>query len=214
MPTLEFFRRLGLLISPGFLSEETCGRLSGLIANAPRSRGETGRGYKEFVVDESRRSVDVARLQKADTAELRQSLLGLIPELQSHFGMPLEWCEPPMYLAYRTGDFFKPHTDNSSHPAVAQDHIGRRRVSAVLFLNRHASEPRENCFGGGRLNFYGLLDGKEWKSLSFALDPEPGLLVAYRSNIVHEVTPVTFGERYTIATAFHAPLAVPPLSPQ
>src|SRR5258706_5776248 len=162
MPTLEFFRQLGLFAFPEFLSEDACRGLSSTIAKAPRSRGETGRGYEEFVVDESRRSVDIARLPKTETAELRASLAGLLPELQTHFGMPLEWCEPPMYLAYRTGDFFKPHVDSTDHPSVADQHIGRRRVSAVLFLNRHSSEPKENCFGGGCLNFYGLLDGKEW----------------------------------------------------
>lgn len=214
MPTLEFFRQLGVYLVPEFLPENACQELSNLIANAPRSRGETGGAYGEFVVDESRRSVDVASLEKAATAELRKSFSGLIPGLQSHFGIPLEWYEPPMHLVYRTGDFFKPHTDSSSNPAAADTHIAKRRVSVVLFLNRHANDQRENCFGGGRLNFYGLLDGKEWKSCSFAVDPEPGLLVAFRCNIVHEVTPVTFGERYTIVTAFHGPVAVPQLSPQ
>jgi predicted 2-oxoglutarate/Fe(II)-dependent dioxygenase YbiX len=32
------------------------------------------------------------------------------------------------------------------------------------------------------------------------LEAEPGTLVAFRSETTHEVTPVTHGERYTIAS--------------
>ena len=140
---------------------------------------------------------------------LKQSLLNLKPDLEKHFGMPLEWGgEGPDYLVYRTGDFFKPHRDNEEYPPAPNSRVLRRRVAVILFLNRHSRENRENCFGGGLLNFYGLLDGRKWKNCAFGLEPEPGLLVAFPSSAVHEVTPITFGERYSDLNRISCPSGV------
>lgn len=205
MPGIEFFSRLGLYVVREFLSESACQELIEIMAGAPTRRGLTLSG-----LNESRRSVGDAQVPKAVTVEVEQSLLDLNQGLQRHFGIPLEWGgEGPDYLVYRTGDFFKPHKDNEEYPPTANSRVLRRRVAVVLFLNRHCREHRENCFGGGLLNFYGLLDGPKWKDCAFGLEPEPGLLVAFPAGLVHEVTPVTFGERYSILTGFHAPLGSP-----
>jgi predicted 2-oxoglutarate/Fe(II)-dependent dioxygenase YbiX len=176
-------------------------------------------GGGNYRLDERRRSVGDAKVPKEATAELLQSVLDLRPDLEKHFGMPLEWGgEGPDYLVYRTGDFFKPHRDNEEYPPAPNSRVLRRKVAIVLFLNRYSREQRENCFGGGCLNFYGLLDGPGWKDCAFGLEPEPGLLVGFPSGLMHEVTPVTFGERYSVLTGFHAPLSsvpsAPPSSPQ
>jgi predicted 2-oxoglutarate/Fe(II)-dependent dioxygenase YbiX len=72
----------------------------------------------------------------------------------------------------------------------------------VIFLNARSSVPAENRYGGGSLKFYALLDGPKWENCPFSLDAEPGLLIAFRSDTVHEVEPVTFGQRFTIVTWF------------
>ena len=215
MPGLDFFRHVGLYVVPEFLTTDECRVLIDIIAAAPKRRGKLIGGRGEVLTDEHRRSVDDAQVPKSATPELIRSILDLRLDLQRHFGMPLEWGgEGPDYLAYRTGDFFKPHDDITEYPPAPNSLIARRRVAVVLFLNRHSREYQENCFGGGLLNFYGLLNEPKWKACAFGLEPKPGLLVAFPSGLVHEVTPVTFGERYTILTAFHAPPASPPLSPQ
>ena len=38
--------------------------------------------------------------------------------------------------------------------------------------------------------------------MRFTLDPTPGMLVAFRSDILHEAQPVSFGKRYAIVTWF------------
>ena len=215
MPGLEFFRRLGLYVVPEFLAEPACQELIDIIAAAPKRRGKTIGGGGKSRLDESRRSVGDAKVPEAATFEVKQSLLDLKPDLERHFGMPLEWGgEGPDYLAYRAGDFFRRHIDNVEYPPAPNSRILRRKVSVILFLNRHSREYRENCFGGGLLNFYGLLDGPQWKECAFGLEPKPGLLVAFSSGLMHEVTPVTFGERYSILTGFHAPLASSQSFPQ
>ena len=184
MPGLEFFRRLGLYIISEFLAEPACQELIDIVATAPKRRGVTIGGAGKSRLDERRRSVGDANVAKAATSELKQSLLDLKPDLERHFGIPLEWGgEGPDYLAYRVGDFFKPHIDNAEYPPAPNSRILRRRVAVILFLNRHSREYRENCFGGGLLNFYGLLDGPQWKECAFGLEPEPGLLVAFSASL-------------------------------
>ena len=208
MPRLEFFRRLGLYVVPGFLAEDTCRELISIISAAPKRRGKVIAGAGASRADETRRSVDDVKVPKELTTNVKQSLVDLKDDLQRHFGMPLEWGgEGPDCLLYRSGDFFKPHADNEEYPPAPNSIINRRRVAVILFLNRHSREYQESCFGGGLLNFYGLLDGPKWKDCAFGLEPEPGLLVAFPAGLIHEVTPITFGERYSILTAFHAPQA-------
>jgi len=208
MPSVDFFRRAGLYLVQNFLSGPSCAELIDIIAAAPKRRGKVIAGGGADRTDESRRSVDDVKVPKELTTNVRQSLVDLKDDLQRHFGIPLEWGgEGPDYLLYRAGDFFKPHADNEEYPPAPNSIVIRRRVAVILFLNRHSREYDEGCFGGGLLNFYGLLDGGKWKDCAFGLEPEPGLLVAFPAGLVHEVTPITFGERYSVLTAFHAPQA-------
>ena len=69
----------------------------------------------------------------------------------------------------------------------------KRLISTVIFLSRESKEPEADAHCGGSLVFSNL-DGK------FHMLGEPGTLVAFRSETTHEVTPVTHGERYSIAS--------------
>jgi predicted 2-oxoglutarate/Fe(II)-dependent dioxygenase YbiX len=74
----------------------------------------------------------------------------------------------------------------------------------VIFLNGTADDDAPAGYTGGELTFHGLLNGAEWEKCPFPLTAEPGLLVAFRSDTVHEVRPVTSGRRYTIVSWFTA----------
>ena len=108
-------------------------------------------------------------------------------------------CQGPDFLIYSSGGFYRPHLDGSEG---SPDLIRKRRVSVVVFLNAQSHEPAPDTFGGGGLTFYGLLDGPEWSKCAFTLDPAPGMLVAFRSDLLHEAQPVSFGKRYVIVTWF------------
>ena len=73
-----------------------------------------------------------------------------------------------------------------------------------MFLNDESAEPSSTTYEGGRLTFYGLLDdeGLGGKSMAFPVPGEAGLFVAFPTDVIHEVTPVLRGERYTIVTWF------------
>ena len=53
------------------------------------------------------------------------------------------------------------------------------------------------------MTFYGLLDIPDSDKFGFSLEPEQGMLVAFRSNVLHGVSPILSGQRYVIVGWFH-----------
>lgn len=121
--------------------------------------------------------------------------------LEDHFDLKLVDCERPQFLHYRKGDFFVRHQDGNSDQ-LEFDHLRVRRISIVVFLNGSSLEPEADTFCGGSLNFYDndYVPGSE--SPVFSLKGEIGLLVAFAADTIHEVIPVSGGERFTIISWF------------
>lgn len=88
-------------------------------------------------------------------------------------------------------------TDDPNAPQVVRD----RRLSVVMFLNDPSTEPAPDCYGGGALVFYGLLDEAN-KLAGLPLFGQGGGLVAFLPHVSHAVEAVTHGTRYTIVTWF------------
>lgn len=201
MPGPAFFQQLGLFALPDFLNPQDRASLCRDISAAPLEKAIIVGSHGEEHLDLNLRKVDSCNLPKEIALAVEQRVLQIQPEIEKHFKVRLASCEPPQYLIYNSGDFFKPHQDvggyGLNHP------IHRRRVSVVIFLNRESQEPAEDAYGGGQLTFYGLLDGPQWEKCPFALNAEPGLLIAFPSDKLHEVKPVSHGKRFTVVTWFH-----------
>ena len=131
-----------------------------------------------------------------DAADVSTRVTALRSELSDHFGGPLGDLEEPTFLLYRAGGFYRPHRDRASRTDDAAGTARARRVSIVVFLNAG--------YTGGALTLYGLIDDPVWRDYGFAVPATTGLLVAFPSDLLHEVTPVTAGERYTAVSWFHA----------
>lgn len=147
-------------------------------------------------MDAARKSTRVA-VSPETRALVRQRLMERKPQLEAHFGIAVTECEDPQFLRYETGDYFVPHQDGNT-PMVWDD-SRFRRISAVVFLSRRADEPAPETYGGGSLVFHGPYTGPPERVAAAA---RPGSLVTFRAETTHEVTPVTHGVRYTIATWF------------
>jgi len=118
------------------------------------------------------------------------------PSLAAHYGLTLSGEQAPQFLSYMTGDFYRPHRDNTKERDTSGS-SHERRISAVLFLNEASAEPRDGTYGGGALTFYGLFDDPRAESVGLPLEAEPGLLITFRAETVHGVSPVTHGRRCT-----------------
>ena len=101
--------------------------------------------------------------------------------------------EGPGFIRYPHGGYYKPHIDCGDDPHWPD--AARRAASMVIFLNS-SGVSRGGDFDGG---FLRLLTPDE----AIQVIPEAGLLVAFPSDVLHEVTPVQGGTRDTIVDWFY-----------
>jgi predicted 2-oxoglutarate/Fe(II)-dependent dioxygenase YbiX len=198
MPPASFFRNLGLFVRNDFLNPEICAEIraemcAGESWKALVYRSDSGEG----VLDEGIRKSFRVRVKESTMAMVKDRISALKPSVEEHFHVSLGDCEAPNFLSYGKGAYFKQHLDATGHPDIASRH-----VSLVVFLNACSKEPAANCYGGGSLAFYGLMKGPKWEDMAFSLEGELGMLVGFRSDIVHEVQPVAFGQRFTVVSWF------------
>lgn len=198
MPSASFFASLGLFVLKNFLDAELCSDLRLEMQAASGSPATVGITQEE-IVDETVRHVTWAKVSSESKSLLGTRLLGVQTELALHFGVALNGFEKPQFLVYREGCFYAQHQD-SSEDAAALDYIKSRKISVVIFLNDESETPKEEYYGGGQLTFFGLLKDEPWQKCGLPLAAEAGLLVAFCSDIQHEVQPVIHGTRYTIVT--------------
>jgi SM-20-related protein len=198
MPKAGFFRKFGLFAIERFFDADLCRRLRADMGIGAPIAATVGGRSGEFVVDRQVRSVTQLSIKDASTRLVKARLMEINLDLGRHFDTTLADCQEPQFLHYLPGDFYQPHADRSNHPNASP--VSKSRlVSAVIFLNEPSAEPREGTYGGGALTFFGLLDDPAGRSLGFPLDADEGLLIAFRSDLLHSVAPVTHGDRYTIS---------------
>ena len=199
----EFFARFGLYVERGFLDSADCRKLRTEMTSTSADAATVAVEGVEAIDDAYRRTKQ-ARVSQATQSSLEQHLTALMPALAGHFGLKLSGLQRPQFLIYREGDYFRPHPDNSDRPDAAR-YVRDRRVSAVLFLNDNSEGPPEpDCYTGGALAFYGLMDeADQGASVGLPLEGEEGMLIAFPSDLIHAVQPVTGGERYTSVAWFY-----------
>jgi SM-20-related protein len=195
MPEAAFFTRFGLFAEEEFLETATSAR----VAAEMRERG--GRpatvSLSEEHVDEDYRRTTLADVSDETRTLVEGRMRAALPTAARHFDEPLEEMERAQFLLYREGDHFRRHSDSPRDRQPSPDGTVRR-ISLVLFLNGEGPADEADSYEGGSLTFYGLIG----ESVGLPLTGSPGLLVAFRSELVHAVTPVTRGERCTVVGWF------------
>ena len=195
--------RLGLFLRPGFIPENLCEALQDDLLERAGGAAEVFVGDHGCVLPDIRRTLE---LPVAETlrADVQARLPGIRPALSTHFGRALTGSEGVGFLLYEPGGFYRPHRDRARHDAAAGGSATfHRLVSVVVFLNGAAEPPGPFQYAGGRLTLYGLIDEPAWRDVGFPIDAEPGLLVAFDSATLHEVTPVVAGRRLSAVDWFY-----------
>jgi SM-20-related protein len=112
------------------------------------------------------------------------------PRLEAHFGRQLGGgLEPPQFLRYGPGHFFVPHQDGNT--PLIHDRTRFFKVSVVLFVTDAGDH------AGGDFVLHGEPPA--------VIAPAAGKLLAFTSETTHEVTPITEGERLSVACWYRAP---------
>jgi SM-20-related protein len=189
--------QFNLYLARSFFDPQKCYEIIGELSRAPEGlatvygKGEAG------AVDERVRKV-MRLTPSLELMELvRRRLLGAKEEVGAHFGISLRTCEDPQFLRYRVGDFFVAHQDGGTG-LMLSEREQTRKVSVSIFLNRQSETAEEGSHGGGSLVFSEWRPGRSRGQ--YRLPGEAGMLVAFPSDVTHEVVPVTRGERYSIAS--------------
>ncbi len=197
MSQASLLRHLGVYVRSDFLPEDLCGSLRAAFAGAPGDAATIYAGAATAVDPSIRRARDVdiaGDLRGAFASRLEAAM----PALARHFAQPLTVASGASFLRYEAGDFFRPHRDRASRDASdGGNETASRRVSVVVFLNEQRDPPGEWEYAGGSLTLFGLVDGPEWRGVGIPVTPAAGMLVAFDSTVLHEVTAVTAGCRIT-----------------
>ena len=184
----RILEKLGLFVRPSGFDEASCADFVSLLRDAPSTQSEIETLRSVHVDETTRRSLSL-KVPEDRENEIVAYFESMKPAIETHFGVTLGVLERPHFLLYKPGAFFTPHRDR---PRVTKLEVSDRQISMVLFLNHD--------YQGGELTFYELIDGDEWRDKGFPCEAAPGLFVAFRSDQLHEVTPVISGERFTIAS--------------
>lgn len=200
-----FLARLGIFVDPNFLDRGACQRLHDEMVNAGGAQATVTVDLTEDTLDQDFRRTTIAELSPAARHLVEERLLQAAPAVERHFSVELDGCERPQFLLYREGDFIGRHSDGAQE-AEAPEWLRQRAISAVVFLNDQRDDPSvDDAFCGGALTFYGLLaDDPRGKGIGLPIRGAAGQLVAFRTDLVHAVTPVTSGERCTAVSWYKA----------
>jgi SM-20-related protein len=189
----------GIYSLEGFLDRPTCELLKAEMRGREHTRARVYDREWNHLEKVTHRSTLQVEVCDSVNALVRGKLLDMRAALGLHFGIELSDCQGPTYLIYKPGDFFEPHKDESQRPG-APEHVRRRLVSAIICLSDEDERDRPGEYAGGSLGFYGLLKDPRCAHIGIPLKGRAGLLVAFRSEVFHQVTPVTRGERFTVVS--------------
>lgn len=113
-----------------------------------------------------------------DLGDVNDRLINLLKSFYNINGMEVTGLGPFQFTEYKEGDYFDWHTDRNSE--MYKD----RFTSTVIQLN--------NNYEGG------LLEIKDKTGTLIPLEQKKGNLYVFDSGLQHRVTPVNFGERYSL----------------
>jgi len=201
MVKAEFLSRFGLLVIRNFLDAGTCEEYRSAAMRLQSKRATIADGGEEYLDPDTRQTNQIELDPKLES-ELHARILSVRAKLEDHFHEQLTGCTRPVFLTYGVGDYFKLHRDTVDDPDLPES-IQKRKVSISILLNNSDEQDKPFTYSGGALTFYSLMNDPRLKSRGFPLQGEEGVLVAFPSRTLHEVQPVTRGERYSIVAWFY-----------
>jgi SM-20-related protein len=185
-----------VLIRPEFWSDAQCARVRSAIDCGYATAAEIYDGA--YVVDERVRKAYEIDVESNIVEQVEQALAAVSADVSRFFGTTLTGAEGPSFLRYPPGGFYRAHRDCLENSAD----LFQRRISIVLFLTSVAPGRGNGCCEGGALRLYGV-GGPLGEAIPLDVMPAAGTLVAFRSDIPHEVLPVTAGVRDAIVDWFY-----------
>lgn len=183
---MQLFRMAGLL-TPAQCVEIRRGMDAGEVEPAEVLAGGIQRDAQVRVASLVEPAGNLAR-------DVEARLDGCRDRVAEALGLSVGEREGAGFIRYPAGGFYRPHRDRGHDPQWQP--AARRAAALVLFLNASRASGAGGDFDGGILRLH-LPDG------TIDVVPEPGLLIAFPADVLHEVTEVRGGTRDTIVDWFY-----------
>jgi predicted 2-oxoglutarate/Fe(II)-dependent dioxygenase YbiX len=179
----------------GFLSMSECAQIISAMNDAPRERAQIVRAG-ESVVDQSLRLCFDHHFPDDYKDRVGERMARYFGNNREHFSSDADYLYGPYFMSYEKGSYFRTHRDVANHqndPARLAAH----RWSLLLYLNGRDTGSLLPVFDGGALILYET--DPTVRNRRVVIVPEPGLLVLFRSALMHEVAVLHDGTRYAVA---------------
>lgn len=179
---------------PGFLTPAQCVEIRrGMDAGEVEPAEVLANGIQR---DSEARVASLVEPPEGLTRGIEAKLDACRERVAEALGISLGEREGAGFIRYPAGGFYRAHRDRGDDPQWPP--AARRAAALVLFLNAPRASGVGGDFDGGILRLH-LTDG------TIDVVPEPGLLVAFPADVLHEVTEVRDGTRDTIVDWYYDP---------
>jgi len=196
MPTSKILNSLGIYAVEEFFKQSECKQLCSEMNASAKSQARTYTQSENLEkVDHQVRKTQYCKIADTSHTSIMTKIKGIRSDLEHFFGAELaDKFEPPKYLRYGEGDFFAPHTDGQLN----------RKINISININSTDPAQSDLVYAGGQLQFYGLIKQKGFADRAISAPCDAGTLLAYPVDVIHEVTPVLKGARFSIVSRFLA----------
>ncbi len=194
-PTEPAFITPNIATVRGFLALPECAEFITAMNDAPREPAQVVRAG-ESILDQSLRFCFDHHLPDAFKDRIGERMARYFRCHGDQFGSDADYLYGPYFMSYEKGSFFRAHRDVANHkndPARLAAH----RWSLLLYLNGRDAASELPVFDGGALILYET--DPAIRSRRVVIVPEPGMLVLFRSALMHEVAILHDGTRYAVA---------------
>jgi predicted 2-oxoglutarate/Fe(II)-dependent dioxygenase YbiX len=189
------FRTRGVALAHDFLSIAECGEIIRAMDEAPREQAQVVRAG-ESILDQSLRFCFDHHLPDASKRLIGDRMAAYFDDHRTEFSSDADYIYGPYFMSYEKGSFFRAHRDIANHKNDPP-RLAAHRWSLLLYLNGRELTGDLPAFDGGALIIYET--EPNLRDRRVVIVPEPGLLVLFRSSLMHEVAILLEGTRYAVA---------------
>jgi predicted 2-oxoglutarate/Fe(II)-dependent dioxygenase YbiX len=189
------FRTRNVASAPEFLSIDECRELIAAMDQAPREPAQVVRAG-ESILDQSLRFCFDHHFPDPFKRAIGDRMAAYFDEHRSEFDSDADFLYGPYFMSYEKGSFFRAHRDVANHKNDPL-RLAAHRWSLLLYLNGREADTALPAFDGGALIIYETEPSVRDRRV--VIVPEPGMLVLFRSCLMHEVAILRDGTRYAVA---------------
>jgi predicted 2-oxoglutarate/Fe(II)-dependent dioxygenase YbiX len=189
------FTTSSIATAGGFLSISECNAIVSAMGASSREPAQIVRAG-ESILDESIRFCFDHHFPEEFKRPIGNRLAAYFDAHRAEFGSDADYIYGPYFMSYEKGSYFRAHRDVANHkkdPARLAAH----RWSLLLYLNGREAVDGLPAFDGGALIIYET--DPKLRDRRVVIVPKPGMLLLFRSSLMHEVSIVLEGTRYAVA---------------